>query len=255
MTAPAKQLLLIGHDYLSAGPIEERFVARGYDVESVQVIPPDRSTILAWTSTSRTRGTTTPVLVLGARWSVYSDRVASWVNPSSSCCTPRTSPVCPMFGICSAARCSPTRTAVRSSRGQPRDRVPRRAGECRRWPGSGRSGTTTGSSAGAATVVGVNAAAPQAFVLRRNLAVQFHPEVDADSVRDWLEDGGAQDAPRLRARPRRAARPRPPPSTRTSGCRRPRCVDYFLDDVAAADGCRPIVTRTRSSSTPASPST
>ena len=43
MTAPAKQLLLIGHDYLSAGPIEDRFVARGYDVESVQVIPPDRT--------------------------------------------------------------------------------------------------------------------------------------------------------------------------------------------------------------------
>jgi hypothetical protein len=33
MTAPAQRLLLIGHDYLSAGPIEERVVERGYDVE------------------------------------------------------------------------------------------------------------------------------------------------------------------------------------------------------------------------------
>ena len=83
-----------------------------------------------------------------------------------------------------------------------------------------------------ATVVGVNAAAPQAFVLRRNLAVQFHPEVDADSVRAWIEDGGAQDA-------------------RDSGLdpdvlldhiasldeeirvRAAALVDYFLDDVAA----------------------
>ena len=83
-----------------------------------------------------------------------------------------------------------------------------------------------------ATVVGVNAAAPQAFVLRRNLALQFHPEVDADSVRAWIEDGGAQDA-------------------RDSGLdpdvlldhiasldeeirvRAAALVDYFLDDVAA----------------------
>jgi hypothetical protein len=41
---------------------------------------------------------------------------------------------------------------------------------------------------------GWNAAAPQALVLRRNLAVQFHPEVDAESLAGWLADDGARDA-------------------------------------------------------------
>ena len=36
------RLLLIGHDYLTAGGIEERFAQRGYDIERFQVIPPDR---------------------------------------------------------------------------------------------------------------------------------------------------------------------------------------------------------------------
>jgi hypothetical protein len=36
----------------------------------------------------------------------------------------------------------------------------------------------------------------QAFSLRRNLAVQFHPEVYGAQLRGWLEDGGAAEAQR-----------------------------------------------------------
>ena len=35
-----------------------------------------------------------------------------------------------------------------------------------------------------------NDVGPQAFRLRRNLAVQFHPEVDEATIRSWLEMGG-----------------------------------------------------------------
>ena len=35
-----------------------------------------------------------------------------------------------------------------------------------------------------------NEVGPQAFRLRRNLGVQFHPEVDADNIAWWLELGG-----------------------------------------------------------------
>jgi GMP synthase-like glutamine amidotransferase len=41
-----------------------------------------------------------------------------------------------------------------------------------------------------ATELARNAIGPQAFRLRRNLAVQFHPEVDEARVASWLEMGG-----------------------------------------------------------------
>ena len=36
----------------------------------------------------------------------------------------------------------------------------------------------------------------QAFALRVNLAVQFHPEVDGVQLRRWLDDGGRAEAER-----------------------------------------------------------
>ena len=61
-----------------------------------------------------------------------------------------------------------------------------------------------------AVEVARNAAASQAFVLRRNLALQFHPELDAAGLKDWLEFGGCRQAqaagsipPSSSARPRR----------------------------------------------------
>jgi GMP synthase-like glutamine amidotransferase len=45
-----------------------------------------------------------------------------------------------------------------------------------------------------ATELARNPAASQAFVLRRNLALQFHPELTAASLNGWLANGGAADA-------------------------------------------------------------
>jgi GMP synthase-like glutamine amidotransferase len=39
-----------------------------------------------------------------------------------------------------------------------------------------------------------NSVASQAFVLRRNLAVQFHPELTAAGLHGWLENGGRAGA-------------------------------------------------------------
>ena len=41
-----------------------------------------------------------------------------------------------------------------------------------------------------AELLASNGAAPQAFALRRNLAVQFHPELTGASLVGWLENGG-----------------------------------------------------------------
>jgi GMP synthase-like glutamine amidotransferase len=44
-----------------------------------------------------------------------------------------------------------------------------------------------------ATVLAWNALGVQAFRLGRHLAVQFHPEVDGEQFRLWLESGGRQE--------------------------------------------------------------
>ena len=51
-----------------------------------------------------------------------------------------------------------------------------------------------GAPARAPYEVARNAAASQAFVLRRNLAVQFHPELTTTMLAGWLGNGGSEKA-------------------------------------------------------------
>lgn len=190
-----RRLLLIGHDYLAAGGIEERFVRRGYDVERVQVVPPDRFEDPGVDADLPDPRDYDAVLVLGARWSVYSDEVASWVKPELELLRTADGAGVPVFGICFGGQ-----LLAQAHGGQvvasPAPEigpnvvagVPSVAGVWTQWHYDKFVPPAD------ATVVGVSAAAPQAFVLRRNLAVQFHPEVDEESVRGWVEDGGAQMA-------------------------------------------------------------
>jgi GMP synthase-like glutamine amidotransferase len=195
MTAPAKRLLLIGHDYLSAGPIEERFVERGFDVDRVQVIPSDRLGDPGVDFDFPDPRDYDAVLVLGARWSVYSDQVASWVKPELELLSTADESGVPVFGICFGGQLLAQAhggEVVASPAPEIGPHVvagvPAVAGIWTQWHHDRFVPPAD------ATVVGVNAAAPQAFVLRHNLAVQFHPEIDADSVRGWVEGAGAQDA-------------------------------------------------------------
>ena len=234
MTAPAKQLLLIGHDYLSAGPIEERFVERGYDVESLQVVPPDRVDDPAVDVDFPDPRDYDAVLVLGARWSVYSDQVASWVKPELELLTTADESGVPVFGICFGGQMLAQAhggevVASPAPEIGPHvvSGVPAVAGIWTQWHHDRFVPPAD------ATVVGTNAAAPQAFVLRRNLAVQFHPEVDADSLRGWLEEGGAQDA-RDRGLDPEVLVEHVASLDADVRVRAAALVDYFLDHVAAS---------------------
>jgi hypothetical protein len=76
-----------------------------------------------------------------------------------------------------------------------------------------------------------NAAASQAFVYRRNLAVQFHPELSPAMLEGWLSNGGAVKAAEVGVDPDRlvaetAAR------AADAGRRARLLVDGFLDHVA-----------------------
>lgn len=195
MGAPTKRLLIIGHDYLSSGPIEQRFAERGYDVEKLQVVPPHRFDDPGVDRDFPDPRDYAAVLVLGSRWSVYSDRVASWVKPELELLHTADESGVPVFGICFGGQMlaqahggEVVASPVPEVGPHVVSGVPAVAGIWTQWHYDRFVPPAD------ATVVGVNAAAPQAFVLRRNLAVQFHPEVDADSLAGWLDDDGARDA-------------------------------------------------------------
>ena len=229
---PAR-LLLIGHDYLSAGGIEQRFVERGFEVERIQVVPAERFADPGVDVDLPDPRAYDAVLVLGARWSAYSDDVASWVKSETELLRTADESGVPVLGICFGAQMLAQAhggevVASPAPEIGPHvvSGVPAVAGIWTQWHYDRFVPPPD------ATVVGVNAAAPQAFVLRRNLAVQFHPEVDADSVRGWIEDGGAELA-RQRGLDPDVLLEHIRSLDADVRTRAGALVDYFLDEVAA----------------------
>jgi GMP synthase-like glutamine amidotransferase len=234
MSTATKRLLVLGHDYLTAGAIEARFVERGYDADSLQVVPPDRMDDPGVDVDLPDPRGYDAVLVLGARWGVYSDAVASWVKPELELLRTADEADVPVFGICFGGQMlaqahggSVAASPVPEVGPHVVSGVPAVAGVWTQWHYDRFVPPAD------ATVIGVNAAAPQAFVLRRNLAVQFHPEIDADSLVGWLEDGGAQDArdhgldPEVLLEHVRSLDPE-------IRVRAAALVDYFLDEIATS---------------------
>jgi GMP synthase-like glutamine amidotransferase len=229
-----KRLLLIGHDYLTAGGIEDRFAERGYGIESIQVVPPERFDDPGVDVDLPEVREYDAILVLGARWSVYSDTVASLVKPEIELLSTADELGIPVLGICFGGQ-----MLARAHGGEvvasPAPEigphvvsgVPAVAGIWTQWH------YDKFVPPAEATVVGANAAAPQAFVLRRNLAVQFHPEVDAEAVRGWLEDGGAELA-RERGLDPVTLIEHIGSLDADVRVRAAALVDYFLDEVARA---------------------
>ncbi len=230
-----KRLLVIGHDYLdTSGAIEGRFVERGYVIESVRVVPADRFDDPGVDVDLPDPTRYDAVLVLGARWSAYSDTVASWVKPETELLRSADESGVPVFGICFGGQML-AQTHGGSVAASPVPEigpavvtgVPAVAGVWTQWH-SDRFVPPAD-----ATVVGANGAATQAFVLRRNLAVQFHPEVNGDNVQGWLDDGGVEDA-RSRGFDPDVVIAHVRSLDADVPARAKALVDYFLDEVATS---------------------
>ncbi|MFC5177978.1 type 1 glutamine amidotransferase [Nocardioides taihuensis] len=192
--------LVIQHDHVSPpGAVGRRLEECGVEIVFHEVVPearhftPDVRTVFPDVAGFDL------VVAMGAPWSVYDEeRIGSWVSDELDLLRHADASGVPVLGICfggqlvAAAHGGAVVPAERAEIGWAPVRTddPSLVGEgpwfqwhMDRWdlPGGARE-------------IARNDASSQAFVLRRNLAVQFHPELDAAMLDLWLTNGGAQVA-------------------------------------------------------------
>ena len=188
--------LFMQHDHLSPpGPVAERFAARGYAVdEAVVVAPEDFHQPNQPFDFPDPRGYDA-LVVMGAPWGAWDDdTIGTWLLPELEWLREADELNVPVFGICFGGQLL-ARAHGGSVARAPRPQIgwtpvwtqePELVGpgpwfewHYDRWqvPPDARE-------------LARDALASQAFVLRRNLAVQFHPELTAAGLQGWFDNGG-----------------------------------------------------------------
>ena len=193
------QLLVIQHDHASPlGPVAERFVERGFDLTMHPVVP-ESSFLAPGVETDFPDFTRFDAVVsMGAPWSAYDESIDSWVRPEIEQLRRADEAGVPVLGICFGGQllaathggavipsstpeigwaevCSDDDALVPSG--------PWFQWHYDRW-----------ELPHDAHEVARNDSSSQAFILRRNLAVQFHPELTTTMLAGWLGNGGSEKA-------------------------------------------------------------
>lgn len=192
--------LVIQHDHVSpAGPVGDRLADRLVDIVLHQVVPEERFHQPDVVPDFPDVTEFDLVVPMGAPWSAYDQaRVGSWVRPELELLVEADRVGIPVLGICFGGQLlamahggsvapspAPEIGWVTVETDDP-SFVP--AGPWFQWH-SDRWTLPAG-----AREIARNAAASQAYVLRRNLAVQFHPELTSGMLKGWLDNGGVHEA-------------------------------------------------------------
>ncbi len=192
--------LVIQHDHVSPpGPIAERLEERLVDVTCYQVVSEERFDSPDVEPDFPEVTQFDLVIPMGAPWAAYDHaRVGSWVGPEVELLRRADAEGIAVLGICFGGQLlalahggsvalapDPEIGWVEIASDLP-SLVPR--GPWFQWH------SDRWTLPPHASEVARNDAASQAFVLRRNLAVQFHPELTAAMLHGWLGNGGAHDA-------------------------------------------------------------
>jgi GMP synthase-like glutamine amidotransferase len=231
------RLLQIAHDHVSpAGAVADQFVTRGYDIDELVVVPAEQFHDPGVEIDFPDPAGYDAVLVLGAPWSAYATEVASWVEPELELLRDADWAQVPVLGICFGGQLLATAHGglVHKS---PFPEIgwrpvysdePGLAGPWFQWHYD-RWVTPPD-----AVEVARNGAAPQAFTLRRNLALQFHPEIDTAALKGWLEFGGDREAVAAGLDPD-VLLAQTEAAEADAAVRARRLVDTFLDRVAVTE--------------------
>jgi GMP synthase-like glutamine amidotransferase len=178
------------HEDDSAGFVGDALAARGAELES-RVVPDS--------------GALPPVedydavVVLGAKWSVYDEAtIGSWIGDEIDWLRRADEAGVPVLGICFGAQ------VLSAALGGSVEPAPapeigwmtiEHVGPPVVGPGPWLQFHSDRCILPSDAVLhAVNDVGPQAFSLRRNLAVQFHPEVDGAQLSSWFDDGGREVA-------------------------------------------------------------
>ncbi len=182
-------IVLRHHAIDDAGFIADAFVARGAEL-SVHLMP---------------KGGPLPsldgvdhVIVLGAVWSVYEDRISEWIGAELDWIRQADAAGVPVLGICFGAQ------ALTAALGGQVERAPRmeigwttvetlEPDVIEEGPWLEFHGDVCLPPPGA-RLLARNELCVQAFSIGRHLAVQFHPEVDAAQLRRWLSPEARAEA-------------------------------------------------------------
>lgn len=191
--------LVIAHDHVSsAAAVGEAFADRGFTLDEALVVPAERFDSPGVHFDFPDPTAYDALVVLGAPWAAYDELVAPWVSPELDMLRTADATGVPVLGICFGGQLlalahggdvtasSAPEIGWHVVHSDDTSLVP--AGPWFQWH------YDRWSLPPAATEIARNAAASQAFVLRRNLAVQFHPELAVPSLKAWLAHGGDEKA-------------------------------------------------------------
>lgn len=192
--------LVVAHDHISPlGPIGKQLECRGYELEHFLAIPREHFDMPAITVDFPDFTAYDAVVVLGAIWSVYDEAtIGAWIHDEIAQVRAADAAGVPVLGICfggqvlaaahggsveRSAHAEIGWTDVHTVDGSVVPPGPWFQWHFDRWV-----------TPPDAELLASNGTAPQAFALRRNLAVQFHPELTGASLLGWLENGGYASA-------------------------------------------------------------
>lgn len=234
------RVLVIQHDHICLpGSVGERFAERGYELVIHQVVDADRFDTPDVDTDFPDPADFDAVIAMGAPWSAYDhDTIGSWVLPELDLLRQADVESVPVLGICFGGQL----LALAHGGSVGRSATPELG-----WASIESDDDTLIASGpwfqwhydrwetpAAAREVARNASSSQAFVLRRNLAVQFHPEMTSEILATWFAAGGAEDVKKFGLEAgdlERQTRER----DQASRERAHRLVDAFLDRLAPGD--------------------
>lgn len=188
--------LIIAHDHVSpSGPLGERFVHHGFELDERIVVPEEffKAPNVAFEFPDVAEYDV--IIPMGAPWGAWDDEcIGQWLQPEVEWIRDAVASGKPVLGVCFGGQ------LIARAMGGSVERAPHNEiGWANVWtdrPDLVSEGPWFQFHYDRWTMpeggleIARNPYAPQAFLINNSLALQFHPEVTRDSLEGWLDWGG-----------------------------------------------------------------